>query len=1111
MKDEGASARAVSRGRKRKPKGSVGAAIQTAGTKPKRTVGKTVQKAGAGPKGTLKKPAPPKPGARKVGKTIVKAQRTAQKKQERKRVLKSVVESAPMPREGMRLERVQSDVSKVLTGRNERPATNRDLDRMDRLPPKVKREMIAARDKPDKAEAGALKILNETLRPARAVGEGLKASGGKPTDLAKAPKILKASGKALVTNKGDLPGKVIVGDKKGPVAGAARFALDVGLDPATYVTFGSASVARQASTKAGARAAKQAAKAGMSKAGQETVARAAAKKAAAVAPKGKGVTVKFAGKRAPGVTRATAAVRRKVPVKAPGAARETAAQVNPKIAPKGAEKAQYAGMRAAERRARATRALTVRKAMDRSRLTKRKLSKEDYEQVIDAIERKRIGKLPENLREQAVELRSDLRFQLRQRKRAGVPMGEVGVKPKPGDAKGYFPHMREDMLGKSEKSGKVKVAVGSTKRREDRRPLGAKLKDDAVENKPSTNIPLVRANYTMETASSVANARLKRDLADLGRPVKGVRQIDDTEGVYHLAGNQLRRLDVKKDAGEIRAAVAGRPTTKGGRYVVLSDRVVEDATKRIGTERTTAGAVFDKAQGKWKMVATATPGFHVRNMIGDTQMAYLGQSGVRMPKNAATSAKALGRLTKREQAAAGKLKPLQRTTRTVKVAGKRQNVDDFLDEALNEGVIRSAQRARELEEFQRGTGPTKTKRVSGSGRVRRAGRTVDRAVLQNREDFWRLATYKEARDRGMSPSDAADHANAYHFDYGDVTEFERTFARRAAPFWTFTARALPMHAKALVQKPGKFANIEKARQEIAASMGMSPDWQDQLPEYKQRMVPFGVKVGGKELALDAALPLSMLNEVPSTLNPVKYAAELGKFGISLASPAAKIPAELATNRSLFFRRDIQNPDYPLVAAPTWVKRLPKGLRDELGIVDDYVDSRSGKRTWGWPGRVDYAVKQVPGLPVLINQLATDGALRSGRSGAEKWVSAAGVKVDPVDPVSTRIFNLLGESRKINEQLSALGQRGKKGGRGSDDREVAALSAKLARVDAEVYKLSVKRGDAKPLKEGSVPKKLRLRAQGKSELEAEFEEFQRDLRADPAKQLRKEYEEFLKGN
>lgn len=1090
--------------------GGIGGPRKTAAPKRgKSSVGKAVKKAGAGPKKTLKKTAPPKPtptpGRRSVGKTVTQTARREVRKQETKKALKQSVEAVASPAKNTKLQRKQSTVSRVLLG--DRSPTVVDTSRRgaaqlrrerptDYLNPKVKRA------EPDKAEAAALKVLNETLRPARAVGESLKAGKGDPLN----PKALKAGAKALVTNKGDMPGKVIVGDSKSPAAGAARFALDVALDPTTYVTAGSASVARQSAQKAGAAAAKKAAKAGMTKAGQDTVRRAAEKRAAASAPKGKGVTVKFAGKQVPGVTRATAKVARKSGVKVPQKAKEPVSWVNPRITPEGAEKGAYEGMRRAERRARASRGLVVRKAMDRARLSKRSLKPAEYAQVVDAIERKRIGKLPEELRDAAVEIRSDMRYQLRQRRRAGVPMGEVGVKPQPGDAKGYFPHMREDKLKGDGKTGKTSIGVSSTKRREDRRPISAKVADPDVDAKPSTNIPLVRANYTMQTAQSVAAAKLNRDLADLGRPAKGVKAIKDTEGVYHLTGGTLKRLDPKKDAGEIARAVGGKGN---GRYVILNDKVVDEATRRIGVERTKAGAAFDTVQGKWKAVATATPGFHVRNLVGDSWMGYMGQRGRKMPQNAAVSAKALKRLTTRERHQADKLRPAAKTTQTVKVAGERVNVDDFLDGALEEGVIRSAQRGRELEEFKRGTGPTSTKRVTGGGRVRRAGRAVDQAVLQNREDWMRLATYKDALDRGKSKAEAADEAMKYHIDYGDVTEFERTFARRVAPFYTFTARALPMHAKTLVQKPGKFANLEKARQEVAYSSGLSKGWEDDLPEYKQRAIPFGVSVGGKKVALDAALPVSMLNEVPSSLDPVAYAGELGKFGISLVTPLAKIPAELGANRSYFFRRDIESEDYPLVAAPTWAGKLPKELKDRLGVVDDYVDRRSGKTTTGWPGRVDYLVKQVPGLPVLINQLATDGALRSGRSGAEKWVSATGVKVDPVDPVSTRVFNLLAESRKVNKQLAGLGQRGKKGGRSSEVPEVRALSTKLARIDAEIYKLSLKRGDKQPLRENVVPKKTKLKAQGKTELQAEFESFQRELKADPGAELRREYEQFLK--
>lgn len=1039
---------------------------------------------------------------------IVKAVEREGQRQAVKSAVRTTIAQSPAP--ARPLLRKKSTLNKILTG----PDTNITTDEKGRLAPRPV--------KVDRAEAGALKILNETLRPARAVGEGLKAGKGNPLSV----EGQKAAAKALVTNKGDTPGRVLVGDSKSVPAGAARFALDVALDPVTYATAGAGSVAEKAAKSAAASAASKAAKAGMSEAGQQTVARAAAKKAAAKAPEGSGVVLKFAGREVPGVRRGTAAVGRKLRVKPPQAAKSAVGAVNPRVTPQGAEKGAYEGMRAAERKARATRGKIAREATDRARFYQRELSQDDYERVIDAIERGKIKDLPDHLAPIAHRMRSEYKGWLRQQRQSGVVIGEVGKKPKPGEVRSYFPHMREDLMRGESKGQTVSVSKGSTKRREDKRRLVLKNADG--EYKFSTNVPLVTANYGLGVAQRVAKSRLNRDLVKMGDRLPKVRvtdgeehvRIPDGKSVYHAKADSgeyaLRRLDPKTDAAEIVRAAKGEG--RNGTYVVLDDASVEASTKRIAANRTIGGVAADKVQGKWKTIATATPGFHIRNAVGDAWMGYQGQRGWKMPANAGTSAKALGRLTRRDAAQRGKLHGVKPTRQTVRINGERVNVDDFLNMALEHGVIRSGQRARELEDFMLGTGDAVVKKVRGKGRVREAGRAVDQAVLQNREDWMRLATFKDALDRGLSPQKAADHSLEHHIDYGDVTEFERKVARRVAPFYTFSARALPLQAKTLVKKPGKFATLEKARQQVAYTSGLSGDWQKDLPEWKQRAVPFGTIIGGDKVALDAALPVNLLNELPTSKNAGAYADELAKFGFGMVTPFVKNPVELYQNQSFFFRKPLQDEDYPRVAASGALiglaRKLPKPVQDTLG-VKQIVDRRTGKKVWGWYGKTDYLAKSLPGFPVLLQQLTTEGSLRSGRAGWEKWASASGVKVDPIDPVSNEIYTLLQKSHKLNSRLNEFnqipGKDGKPVGRGKDtgNREVDKLLRDLARVDARIYQLSLKRKDPTPLKEGSLTKKQRLKLQGKSELQAEFEDFQKQAAQDPGEALRREYQQFLR--
>lgn len=959
--------------------------------------------------------------------------------------------------------------------------------------------------------APALSILNETLRPVRATsGVAQALVQGRPD---RAPGAL---ARGLVENKGPLFGQVLrdAGVPKS-VAGPAGFALDVALDPTTYLTFGASSVARQAATKAGAQAQRKALRAGLPKARARELGAVAAKRAVQGKSQTRGASVRFAGREVPGVTRVTARgdelAARAVPGRVKRGAATVARQVSPRVAPAGVGRAQWLAAKSAERESRATRSQLLRRSQEKARLLRLSVKPAEWSQVVRALESGKLRDLPEHLRTPTRELRDEFRYHARVRRQAGVAQGNI---------RNYFPHLRSDTLEDAGAAlpGGRSMKPTSTRKRSDRRSVAAinAERRAAGEVELSTNVPLVAANYGAETAGAVATSQVVRELAEVGRKLAPDTRIADGESVYRVVGGKRPvKLDPKTDGKEIARAARGPAQSRvpearkaaqkaaakakaagkapaeikraaerayrkklksapGGRYVVLPDRVVDDALGRLTDGRSETGRFFDQVQGKWKRLATSTPGFHIRNMAGDTQMAYLAQPGQKLPANTAAATRALARQTARERVARMGFRPAAKTDKAIKVAGERVNLDDFLDDAVKHGVIRSGQVGRELEEFRHGQSATSAKfrnRDVKSGKFITAGRALNRA-FQNREDIMRLSTYKHGLEQGLSKREATDLAMAFHIDYGDVTQFERVFARRAAPFWTFTARALPMHVRALVQKPGKFANLEKARQETAEAFGLDPGWQGDLPEYKQRAIPFGIKVGGKEVALDAALPINLLNELPVTTSLGEYGAELRKFLLGMTTPFLKIPYETEANRSLFFRRDIENEEYPLVSAPSWATKLPKALRERLGIVPDLVDRRSGKKVPGWPGRVDYYFKSVPGLPYLFNQLATEGSLRSGREGWMKAPSALGIKTDPIDPVTTRIFALLDKSRELSSKINALGQRGHKGGRSAQNPTVRALHASLDAVDLEIYKLSVKRKDAMPLRESQVPKRVR---------------------------------------
>jgi hypothetical protein len=222
-----------------------------------------------------------------------------------------------------------------------------------------------------------------------------------------------------------------------------------------------------------------------------------------------------------------------------------------------------------------------------------------------------------------------------------------------------------------------------------------------------------------------------------------------------------------------------------------------------------------------------------------------------------------------------------------------------------------------------------------------------------------------------------------------------------------------------------------------------------------------LNIDGKKVVLSDALPLTLLNELPVT-DPGTYINELAQWMGQLANPILKDPVELYANRSFFFRNDIQPKDYPLVAAPPWVKTLYEnapGLAASLGITPDYIDRKTGKKTWGWNGKADYVFKTIPGIPLFAQKIGQESN-RRGQSDTQQWLSfLGGVRAEPLDPEAAMTEVLFREHDELEGEIGALRQRERTA---ANARRAAKLRARQRAIERQLYKLSRKRGDAIPL-------------------------------------------------
>jgi hypothetical protein len=433
-----------------------------------------------------------------------------------------------------------------------------------------------------KGVAAAVDILEETTRPLHAVAAAERRAiknikeGKNPANL----NVLKAGYEGAANKRKDTYSDVLgdLGVKKGPVRSVGGFVGDVVGDPLNYVTLGTAGVARTAAKEAGEAAAKKAARKGMSKAGQETVRRAAAKRAAARAPKNRGLTIgtrkrKTSGKttallsRKSGITNIGKTIRERSGVQDAGA------HMRPDFRQKGVPREAHERVQSAAAARRAQMASGSRKTEALGRAFKKKHGTKDNERILDAIETRQISKLPKELREPAIRLRSEFRHMNRVERQAGVRAAE---------RKNYVAHVRrQDVEGGGSKFPRIGGGLGAAKRRKVEGSL-AKIREESPDLF-TEDIPSILAKRGGQSSRTVAIANFERELAKTGRALtpKSYASIGDEEAIYHLVGgSKIRKVyPVEEGKGqavkELEAALAGR--SKNGQYVIANEKLVDDA------------------------------------------------------------------------------------------------------------------------------------------------------------------------------------------------------------------------------------------------------------------------------------------------------------------------------------------------------------------------------------------------------------------------------------------------------------------------------------------------------------------------------------------------------
>jgi hypothetical protein len=665
-------------------------------------------------------------------------------------------------------------------------------------------------------------------------------------------------------------------------------------------------------------------------------------------------------------------------------------------------------------------------------------------------DRQKIAELPTNLQQVAQSVKSDLLHagELKQSRDIGHRFQPSG----PEDAQAYFPHSHQQEFAQGSRAqaraGAVRVRPSADKARGIRAPLSA------THDLFSTSLPETVGGHVDRAIRNVAAADLWKSVAKVAKPILKDQPVELKAGEfpYEVTPQGLKKMADsfgRPDTNAIQRIVDGK---KPGHFVVTSEKSVEQIGKRFETAGQAdhlIGRFLDRTQGGLKLAATFyNPAFQPRNLIGDSILAFLGDATALGAKNAVGLTRAARAQAKFERSA-------EAVTEPGKLAAK---ADRHLNRTLHFPGGKKVTYGDLLDEMRQqgvidtGFAGSELRNLLGGSpsKFRRS-----QAINTYRENLPRMATYVSAKMRGLDPQKAAEWTNFHHIDYGDLTNTERTILRRVFPFYTFFARNTRIQATKLLTRPGKFATIGKLLDETAKAAGFSDytTFAQTQPTSSQQGLPIPIRVGGHVYKAYISPPTTDLNQL--TLKP---ADQLRNLANRLTFYKA-IP-ELAFNYSLFFRGPIEQANAPLVPAPDYVVALGGFLRSKLG-VRRYYDKRTGAKIWGWPAKLDYGVRSLAPQANTATQLFTGVP---GSRGMDKRTAAlsalTGVRLVPDRPADNQINALSSRLVELTNKKDALQQRLPKDKKGVhiDNAQTLKLKAQIKELDAELGKLKVKRGD-----------------------------------------------------
>lgn len=282
---------------------------------------------------------------------------------------------------------------------------------------------------------------------------------------------------------------------------------------------------------------------------------------------------------------------------------------------------------------------------------------------------------------------------------------------------------------------------------------------------------------------------------------------------------------------------------------------------------------YDQSLGVWKAYALLSPGFHFRNLFGGLSNMWLDDVTV---KDVAAAARVLrGRGSEEELRAFQSLKDV--------------------------GLIDGGQSAYEVAQSVTGNNFNP---ASQHNYVLQGNRHLGGMV----ENLLRTTHGMAVLRRGGSVNDAMETIYKFHFNYDDLSNFERGYARRIIPFWTFTSRNLPLQLELAITRPAQIKRYLDVKRNIENGTPI----EDIVPSYfgEGAGIHLPFKAGGSDTYVLPDLPF---------VQTWQKATDPGEM-LGQLTPVIKTPLEYHFGKQVF--NDIPLTDDLQPVPIAWAPLIP---------------------------------------------------------------------------------------------------------------------------------------------------------------------------------------------